>query len=86
VVTRGSQPHRPEFYPCALQKRLPKFRLPMAGDDRDTIVDLHTTFLRSFEQGSFADKIDYARDPATTLQPEHQEWLDSFLKQQKLRS
>jgi hypothetical protein len=85
VVTRATQPNRHEFYPCALQKRLPKFRLPMAGDDRDTIVDLHTTFLRSFEQGSFGERIDYARDPATTLQPEHQEWLDAFLKQQKLR-
>lgn len=86
VVTRATQPNRPEFYPCALQKRLPKFRLPMAADDRDTIVDLHTTFLRSFEQGSFGEQIDYARDPATTLAPENQQWLDAFLKQQKLRA
>ncbi len=85
IVTCATQPNRHEFYPCALEKRLPKFRLPMAGDDRDTIVDLHTTFLRSFEQGGFSERIDYARDPSTTLQPEHQEWLDAFLKQQKLR-
>ena len=79
-------PNRPEFYPCALQKRLPKFRLPMAADDRDTIVDLHATFVRSFDQGSFSDHIDYSREPATTLQPANQQWLDSVLKQQKLRA
>jgi hypothetical protein len=86
VVTRASQPNRPEVYPGALQKRLPKFRLPMAGDDKDTIIDLHSVFLRGFEQGGFAEKIDYRRDPATTLRPDQREWLDSLLKQQKLRS
>jgi hypothetical protein len=86
VVTRASQPNRPEVYPGALQKRLPKFRLPMAGDDKDTIIDLHSVFLRGLEQGGFAEKIDYRRDPATTLRPDQREWLDSLLKQQKLRS
>lgn len=86
VVTRGAHPHRPEPCPWALQKRLPKFRLPMASDDKDTIVDLHAIFLRAFEQGGFAEKIDYARDPAVTLQAEQREWLDSILKQQNLRS
>ena len=86
VVTRATQPNRPDHYPCPLQKRLPKFRLPMAGDDKEVIVDLHTTFLRSFEQGSFAEQLDYSRDPATRLAPEKLEWLDSFLRQQKLRA
>jgi Protein of unknown function (DUF4058) len=86
VVTRANQPNRPDHYPCPLQKRLPKFRLPMAGDDKEVIVDLHTTFLRSFEQGSFAEQLDYSRDPTTKLAPEKLEWLDAFLRQQKLRA
>jgi Protein of unknown function (DUF4058) len=85
TVSRASQPDRFEIYTATLQKRLPKFRLPMAGDDRDTIVDLHTTFVRSFDQGSFGGRIDYSRDPATTLRSEDRDWLDDFLKQQKLR-
>jgi hypothetical protein len=86
VVTRDSNPLRPESCPWMLQKRLPKFRLPMAGDDKDAIVDVQAVFSRAFEQGHFDQRIDYTRDPALSLSPEQREWLDALLKQQKLRS
>jgi hypothetical protein len=85
TVTRSAQPDRFEIYTATLQKRLPRFRLPLAGDDRDTIVDLHTTFTRSYDQGNFAAKIDYHRDPIIPLNAEDRQWLQEFLKQQKLR-
>ncbi len=85
TVTRASQPERYEIYTATLQKRLPRFRLPLAADDRDTVLDLHTAFTRCYDQGGFAAKIDYARDPATTLNTEDKQWLDEVLKQQKLR-
>ena len=85
TVTRATQPDRFEVYIATLRKRLPRFRLPLAGDDRDTVVDLHTAFLRSFDQGSFAAKIDYSKDPATPLKDEDRRWLGELLKQQKLR-
>jgi hypothetical protein len=85
TVTRAAQPERFEIYTSTLQKRLPRFRLPLTGDDRDTVVDLHTTFARSFDQGGFAAKIDYKRDPATPLNAEDRKWLDTYLKQQKMR-
>jgi hypothetical protein len=78
TVTRSTQPDRYEIYTATLQKRLPRFRLPLASDDRDTVVDLHTAFTRCYDQGGFASKIDYARDPSTALA--------ETLKQQKLRS
>jgi hypothetical protein len=85
TVTRASQPDRFEIYTATLQKRLPRFRLPLAGDDRDTVVDLHTTFTRSYDQGGFASKINYQRDPVTTITAEDRQWLNDLLKQQKLR-
>ena len=85
TVTRSSQPDRFEIYTTTLQKRLPRFRLPLAGDDRDTVVDLHTTFNRSYDQGSFAGKIDYLRDPSVPMSVEDRRWLTDLLKQQKLR-
>jgi hypothetical protein len=85
TVTRATQPDRFEIYTATLQKRLPRFRLPLAADDRDTVVDLHTIFTRSFDQGNFAAKISYQRDPAITLTEEKLRWLDEWLKQQKLR-
>ena len=61
------------------------FRMPLAADDRDTVVDLHTIFTRSFDQGSFATKISYQRDPPIVLTDEKRRRLDEWLKQQKLR-
>ena len=85
TVTRASGPERFEIYTATLQKRLPRFRLPLAADDRDTVLDLHTAFTRCYDQGGFAAKIDYAREPCTTLNAEDRQWLDEVLKQQKLR-
>src|SRR5438874_9617377 len=86
TVTRTSQPDRFEIYTATLQKRLPRFRLPLAGDDRDTVVDLQTAFARCFDQGSFADQIDYQADPLSVSDPDDRRWLADYLREQKLRS
>ena len=85
TVTRSTQPERYEIYTTTLQKRLPRFRLPLAADDRDTVLDLHVAFTRCYDQGAFSTKIDYARDPSTTLDGDDRSWLNELLKQQKLR-
>jgi hypothetical protein len=85
TVTRSTQPERYEIYTATLQKRLPRFRLPLAADDRDTVLDLHTAFTRCYDQGGFAAKIDYKRDPMTSLNAEDRQWLNDVLRQQKLR-
>jgi hypothetical protein len=85
TVTRATQPERYEIYSATLQKRLPRFRLPLAADDRDTVLDLQASFTRCYDQGGFAGKIDYRRDPAVALEDEDRKWLNELLKQQKLR-
>lgn len=85
TVTRSTQPDRYEIYTATLQKRLPRFRLPLASDDRDTVLDLHTAFSRCYDQGGFSAKIDYGKDPPTTLSDEDRTWLHEVLRQQKLR-
>jgi hypothetical protein len=85
TVTRASQPERHEIYTSTLQKRLPRFKLPLAVDDRDTVLDLQACFLRAFDQGGFAARIDYRREPATQVCDSDREWLDKLLKEQKLR-
>src|SRR5437588_3318385 len=62
TVTRSNQPERYEIYTATLQKRLPRFRLPLAADDRDTVLDLHAAFTRCYHQGGFATKLDYQQD------------------------
>ena len=85
TVCRSNQLERYEVYTATFQKRLPRFRLPLAGDDRDMVVDLQTAFARAYDQGDFAAKIDYQRNPAPSLSDENRQWMDDLLKQQKLR-
>jgi hypothetical protein len=85
TVTRCTQPERYEIYTTTLQKRLPRFRLPLAADDRDTVLDLHTAFTRCYDQGAFLTKIDYKRDPVTNLADEDRQWLNEVLEQQNMR-
>jgi Protein of unknown function (DUF4058) len=85
TVTRSNQPERYEIYTATLQKRLPRFRLPLAADDRDTVLDLHAAFTRCYDQGGFASKIDYKRDPSTPLNDEDRAWVNDLLTQHKLR-
>jgi hypothetical protein len=85
TVTRATQPERHEIYTATLRKRLPRFRLPLANDDRDTVLDLHATFARCYDQAGFPAKIDYRREPSTALKEEDRQWLDKLLKEQKLR-
>lgn len=85
TVTRATQPERFEIYTATLQKRLPRFRLPLAADDRDTVFDLHAAFARCYDQGDFASQIDYRRDPDVTLDDDDRAWVDELLRQQKRR-
>jgi hypothetical protein len=86
TVTRSTQPERYEIYTATLQKRLPRFRLPLAADDRDTVLDLHAACVRAYDKGNFAAKIDYQRDPVTALSDDDRQWLNEHLKKEKLRS
>jgi hypothetical protein len=85
TVTRATQPDRHEIYTATLQKRLPRFRLPLAADDRDTVLDLQAAFSRCYDQANLASKLDYQRAPQTTLSEAERTWLAEYLKQQKLR-
>jgi Holliday junction resolvase-like predicted endonuclease len=86
VVTRWTHPDRYEIYSATLPKRLPRFRVPLASDDRDTVLDLQSAVSRAYDQGDFAKHIDYTRDPATRLSDENRKWLDERLKEEKLRN
>ena len=65
---------------------LHRFRVPLASDDRDTVLDLQAAVARAFDQGDFVKSIDYTRDPATRLTDENRRWLDERLKEEKLRN
>jgi Protein of unknown function (DUF4058) len=86
TVTRAVQPQKFEIYKASLQERLPKFKLPLASDDRDNILDLQAIFARCFDQANFTAQIDYLRDPPTKLDDNNRRWIDELLRRQNLRT
>lgn len=86
-VTRATAPDRYEIYTATLQKRLPKFKLPLAPDDRDALLDLQAAFARAYDLGGFGSLVDYKSPPPpdVPLTDSHKSWIDDLLKQLKLR-
>jgi hypothetical protein len=85
TVTRATNPERYEIYTATLQKRLPRFRLPLAADDRDTVLDLQAAFLRCYLEGGYPGRIDYRRGPPGPLDEGDRSWLRDTLRDKGLR-
>jgi hypothetical protein len=87
TVTRSTAPDRYEIYTSTIQKRLPKFKVPLAADDRDALLDLQAAFTRAYDLGNFTAQIDYkaAPPPDVPLADDTRRWADDLLKAQKLR-
>jgi hypothetical protein len=85
TVTRSTKPETYEIYTATLQKRLPKFRLPLAAYDRDTVLDLQAGFTRCYDLNGYLNRIDYKGEPAVELADDDRAWLGELLRQQKLR-
>lgn len=82
TVTRGGSPDRYEIYTSGVRRRLPKFKLPLAADDRDTVLDLQIAFSRAYDTGQFEKMIDYTSPlPADVkLTDEDREWVHALVK------
>ena len=81
---RCTQPEGYEIYTSTLQKRLPRFKLPLAVDDRDTVVDLQAAFARCYDQGAFAAQLDYQQPAPAVTAEDDRRWVHDLLVQLKL--
>jgi hypothetical protein len=81
TVTRGHAPDRHEFYPTPLPNRLPKIKLPLAPDDRDTVLDLQLAVWRALDGSVALSQLPYdAGLPADSgLSPARRDWVRDWL-------
>lgn len=75
-----------QVYVFNLQDRLPRCRIPLRAADPDVALDLPTVFARCYDVGSYDLLIDYAQKPPVPLDEKETEWLETYLKEQGLRS
>jgi len=85
-VKRAPEQYRFEVYPILLQRRLPRFRVPLREPDPDVTLDLQAVLTRCYDNGGYADFVDYRQPPPAPLSPEETAWVDDLLKGKELRS
>ncbi|QDV39002.1 DUF4058 family protein [Tautonia plasticadhaerens] len=80
-VTRARRP-RDEFelYPRSLRRPLPTLSIPLADPDPDLRLDLNPVLSRTYDAGSYRDRIDYARPCRPALSDEDQAWADGLIR------
>jgi hypothetical protein len=76
TVTRPLTPERFEVYAATLRVRLPKFKMPLATDDRETVVDLQAAISRAYDASGAANHITYGQLPASvSLGDDDRTWV-----------
>lgn len=80
-VSRAPDRERFEVYAIPLAKPLPRFRVPLKQPDPDVVLDLQAVFSRCYDNGGYADFLDYSQAPSVSLSSEEQAWLETVLKE-----
>jgi hypothetical protein len=85
-LSRGGSRHLCEVWPITLRSRLPKVSVPLLDGDPDQALDLQAVFDRCYDEGAYARRIDYRREPREPLSRADQDWADTLLHQQGIRA
>lgn len=81
TVCRAWVPERLELYTSDVPKRLPRFKLPLAPEDRDALIDLQAVFTRGYDRAGFGDRIDYGRPPALPMSEQTRRRVGEVLRE-----
>jgi hypothetical protein len=68
-----------ETYPLILPEPLPTFRIPLRAPDPDVLLNLQAVFDKCYDNGGYADVIDYTQSPPAPLSLDEQYWLKTTL-------
>jgi hypothetical protein len=85
-VKRAPERYRFEVYPIPLQRRLPRVRVPLREPDPDVALDLQAVFTRCYDNGGYADFLDYQQPAPVPFSPEEAAWVEGLLKGKGLRN
>lgn len=85
-ISRATRRDRCEVYPRTVRQRLPRIMVPLLAPDPDTVLDLQAMLDRCYENGAYADVIDYGAQPEAPLAPDDAAWADDLLRRKGLRA
>ena len=77
-VNRKPERYLFELYPVPLQRRLPRIGVPLREPDPDVVLDLQAVFARCYDNGGYADFVDYRQPPPVSLSDEESAWIEEL--------
>lgn len=78
-VSRADDRSHYALYPILLSDKLPHFAIPLGEADPDVGLNLATVFDRCYDNGGYADFIDYHQPAPVSFSKEEQAWVDKLL-------
>jgi hypothetical protein len=84
-VIRADRPSLADVYRVALREPLPTIRIPLRRTDADVPLNLQTLIDAAYDNGRYADDIDYSKPPRPELAGPDAKWADGLLREQGLR-
>jgi hypothetical protein len=85
-LSRSDQRGCCQIWKFTLRQRLPRVLVPLAGDDPDVVLDLQTVFNRVYDEGRYAQQLNYRLDPTVPLTALDARWAGALLCEKGLRT
>ncbi|MBM2849198.1 MAG: hypothetical protein HW418_2140 [Anaerolineales bacterium] len=81
LISVSRAPDRTVFdlYPLILPEPLPTFRIPLRAPDPDVLLNLQAVFNKCYENGRYAEVMDYTQPPPAPLSLDEQHWVKTNL-------
>ena len=83
-VHRGGWQNRFHVGPTPLRNRLPRFAVPLVGNDSDLTVDLQAIVNECHNAGRFDERLEYERCPSP-LSKRDAKWVDEIVRKAGLK-
>jgi hypothetical protein len=79
-VSRPDNRRQFETYPTTVRERLPRVGIPLRAGEADVLLDLPALLSRAYDNGAYADVLDYTQDPDPPFGGDHAEWVRSVAR------
>jgi len=74
-----------EYWLCRMSEPLPPVTVPLTPGVPEIVCDIQKMYQRLYNDGRFAQRIDYALLPSVPLTEEEKAWVDALLREKGLR-
>ncbi|MUG92961.1 DUF4058 family protein [Scytonema sp. UIC 10036] len=85
LVSQSSRRPIADLYAFNLPNPIPSFKLPLRSEDTEPLINLQDLLNGVYDRSGYGFVIDYSREPVPPLAEVDEAWIDTWLREKKLR-